>query len=491
MASVGLNVPADGRATPEQIAAFHATWIRVVGKRQYDLREYFGACQARGIRVMLVLARESFDGFASWADGIAHYGRLYATHVAAYQIGNESDLVSPSSWDMPVSELVALGKTARAALPTAHLVCSGMASGHPEYLDGADLSWCDSLAVHPYLKDAPNPSDLEDLADMDVLVRAYQRFGKPVIVSEWGWWGQESARAVAEVDDAIGWAANTSDCAAFFYFALLDDVPPFGLLRADGTEKPRAAAFKRQAANAKDLGWPKMQPTPKYDPWQFFSLDQIAAALGANRANVERYWPPVADHLERYGIYDRPTTIAALATIIVEVGRRFEPIPEYADGTAYEGRADLGNTQPGDGPRYKGRGLIQLTGRANYRTYGNELGVPLEAMPDEALDPIVSGAVLALYFKKRGIPEMARAANWQGVRRAVNGGLNGWDVFYGAVLALQGLEPAQPTPADPRDELIAGYELALKTLRDKTVPDLEAQVAELRRIVEQFIGRAA
>ena len=51
-------------------------------------------------------------------------------------------------------------------------------------------------------------------------------------------------------------------------------------------------------------------------------------------------------------------------------------------GAAYEGRADLGNTQPGDGQRYKGRGLIQLTGRANYREAGKALNLPLEQQPE-------------------------------------------------------------------------------------------------------------
>jgi hypothetical protein len=206
--------------------------------------------------------------------------------------------------------------------------------------------------------------------------------------------------------------------------------------------RPPLAAIESSQPNEPDPDGEEPD-MPDYDPWKFFSLDDIVKATGANRANVETYWPPVADHLNRFGIYDRATTIAAIATAIVEVGKAFKPIPEYASGDAYEGRADLGNTQPGDGRRYKGRGLIQLTGRANYRTYGNELGVPLEDMPDEALDPIVSGAVLAKYFEKRGIPQMARDANWQGVRRAVNGGLNGWDTFYGAVLSLEAVGQPQ------------------------------------------------
>jgi putative chitinase len=166
------------------------------------------------------------------------------------------------------------------------------------------------------------------------------------------------------------------------------------------------------------------------------NADQIAAAIGAPAANVRQYWPMIASALAQAGITDRAGVIAALATIAVESGS-FRPIPEYASGWAYEGRRDLGNTQPGDGPRYKGRGFIQITGRANYRHYGQVLGLNLEGNPDLALDPTIAARILAEYFKARGIPAKARAGDWQGVRRAVNGGLNGWDRFNGAVQALQ------------------------------------------------------
>ena len=65
----------------------------------------------------------------------------------------------------------------------------------------------------------------------------------------------------------------------------------------------------------------------------------------------------------------------------------FKTMEEYASGADYEGRSDLGNNQPGDGRRFKGRGYIQLTGRANYRTVGRAIGVDLENNPKKAEEP--------------------------------------------------------------------------------------------------------
>jgi hypothetical protein len=85
-----------------------------------------------------------------------------------------------------------------------------------------------------------------------------------------------------------------------------------------------------------------------------------------------------------------------LATVEHETAGTYAPIEEWASGDAYEGRADLGNTRPGDGRRFKGRGASQITGRRNYRVFGELLGIDLEGNPELALDEQVSDRILIL-----------------------------------------------------------------------------------------------
>lgn len=187
---------------------------------------------------------------------------------------------------------------------------------------------------------------------------------------------------------------------------------------------------------------PAPAPAPAPDLPFNITPEEIARALGSPIDNVRKYWPVVARALAREGITSRNGIIAALATIGVEVSR-FEPINEYggpAYFAKYNGRSDLGN-RPGtnDGVTYHGRGFIQLTGRANYETYGRELGIDLVGNPDLALDPENGARILALYFKRRGTVDMANRGDWEAVRKSVNGGLNGWDRFIRVVRTLDGM----------------------------------------------------
>lgn len=91
----------------------------------------------------------------------------------------------------------------------------------------------------------------------------------------------------------------------------------------------------------------------------------------------------------------------------------------------YEGRKDLGNTEPGDGKRYAGRGIFQLTGRANYKKYGEILGIDLVGDPDKAADPETSLRIACEYWKSRNINACADKDDVVAVTKKINGGTNG------------------------------------------------------------------
>lgn len=107
---------------------------------------------------------------------------------------------------------------------------------------------------------------------------------------------------------------------------------------------------------------------------------------------------------------------------------RFRTLEEYggpAYFARYDGRSDLGNTQAGDGARYHGRGLFQLTGRANYRRYGALIGIDLEGSPERAKEPAVSLAIAFAYWRDRGCNAAADADDVVAVTKLINGGRNG------------------------------------------------------------------
>lgn len=100
--------------------------------------------------------------------------------------------------------------------------------------------------------------------------------------------------------------------------------------------------------------------------------------------------------------------------------------PEAVGELLYGGRKDLGNTETGDGYRFRGRGAIGLTGRANYERAGKALGLDLVNNPDLAADPAVAAKVATWYWKdKKGLSEAAKNGDVERVRKLVNGGYNG------------------------------------------------------------------
>lgn len=139
-----------------------------------------------------------------------------------------------------------------------------------------------------------------------------------------------------------------------------------------------------------------------------------------------------------YGVMDSPLRLAHFLAQLIHESGSFRYMEELASGKAYEGRTDLGNTQSGDGVRYKGRGPIQITGRANYRRYGRKIGIDIERNPEVAAIPSV-GLHLALeYWKTTGLNTFADADNVLAITRAINGGTNGLDDRKAHLAKLKG-----------------------------------------------------
>jgi len=147
--------------------------------------------------------------------------------------------------------------------------------------------------------------------------------------------------------------------------------------------------------------------------------------LHADETAIQNMTPPIDATMTRYGI-DTPLRQAHfLAQIGHESGElRFRE--ELAEGTAYENRPDLGNTRPGDGPRYKGRGLIQLTGRSNYSQYCRACGVDVLERPElVATDDNLCADVAGWFWDRHKLNSHADRDDLEKITRVVNGGLNG------------------------------------------------------------------
>jgi putative chitinase len=93
----------------------------------------------------------------------------------------------------------------------------------------------------------------------------------------------------------------------------------------------------------------------------------------------------------------------------------------------YEGRADLGNTEEGDGFRFRGRGLIQVTGRANYQRCADVLNLPLTEHPELLEQPDNASLSAAWFWNVNGLNFLADGNNFEMITRKINGGLNGYD----------------------------------------------------------------
>jgi predicted chitinase len=151
-------------------------------------------------------------------------------------------------------------------------------------------------------------------------------------------------------------------------------------------------------------------------------LQRIVPGLSEQKARE------VAPHLNRAmaeANIDTPQRKAAFIAQLAHESGGFRHMEELASGRAYEGRRDLGNTQPGDGERFKGRGFIQVTGRANYTAASKALGEDFVRNPQSAATPENAARIAAWYWNSRGLNALADRGDFRGVTQRINGGQNG------------------------------------------------------------------
>lgn len=153
-------------------------------------------------------------------------------------------------------------------------------------------------------------------------------------------------------------------------------------------------------------------------------LKQIAPSANDKIiSDLELYFD---EYLQKYNL----TTWLRVCHFLAQAAHEsagFRTLEEYASGSAYEGRKDLGNTKAGDGVRYKGRGIFQLTGRTNYKNYGDRIGYNLEDNPKLAADPKISVLTALEYWNSKQLSVFADRDDITTITKRINGGLNGFE----------------------------------------------------------------
>jgi putative chitinase len=163
------------------------------------------------------------------------------------------------------------------------------------------------------------------------------------------------------------------------------------------------------------------------------TLDGVAGplTLQALIADLGRDVPGLGAALARWfpaAAINTPLRIVHfIAQAACETGgfQRFTERGGRARFARHDGRIDLGNTEPGDGYRFRGRGIFQLTGRASYIVYGARLGLDLVGTPDLAGRPDVAVQIACHFWKRHGLNALADANDCEAITRKISGALRG------------------------------------------------------------------
>ncbi len=143
-----------------------------------------------------------------------------------------------------------------------------------------------------------------------------------------------------------------------------------------------------------------------------------------NARNVDILLPFILTGCDRFEINTSKRENCFLAQVALESGE-FRYLKELASGEEYEGRLDLGNIEAGDGVKFKGRGLIQLTGRANYAKISADLEVDFIDNPALLETPEYASISACWFWNSHKLNDLADQDLFIAITRRINGGTNG------------------------------------------------------------------
>jgi putative chitinase len=180
------------------------------------------------------------------------------------------------------------------------------------------------------------------------------------------------------------------------------------------------------------------------------TAEQITS-ISPHVQKLDIYLDPLNEGMREFEI-NTANRVRAYIPQVLHESESFLYMKECATGQEYEGRKDLGNTQIGDGIKYKGRSPLQITGKENYRLCGLALGLDIVSKPELLEDPIYAFKASAWWWKNHGLNQIAdRPESWtyqvkdriytkvQYITKIINGGQNGIlerEAFYNLALTV-------------------------------------------------------
>ncbi|UGT93058.1 hypothetical protein LTS72_06970 [Mycobacterium ostraviense] len=215
-------------------------------------------------------------------------------------------------------------------------------------------------------------------------------------------------------------------------------------LRAHAADHELATALRAAVGEAPLDQTRQPTPAPAVDsPPDGITAEQLRQIMPTLSPEKAAQYLPMLDKAMAEAQINKPQRRAAFLAQLAHESGELKWFEEFADGSAYEGRTDLGNIQPGDGPRFKGRGPIQITGRSNYTRAGQALGVDLANNPDLAARPDIGFRIAQWYWTTHNLNILADGgpANFDDITRAINGGLTNKadrDQYYATALRVLG-----------------------------------------------------